>query len=151
MLVALVAIGSLFGTTQPIALSAEAISAAFNAPSDSVISDAVRDSLRPMANAVGDSVVAQQSQQPTASRRARRSTERTSRRQTGTSLSDSIKPAAKRDSLIPLAPKPDTTTARAKRQGGGGLDEIIEGKNTDSLCYDVLNKRVYIYNQGDIK
>ncbi len=154
MLVALVAIGSLFGTTQPIALSAEAISAAFNAPSDSVISDAVRDSLRPMANAVGDSVVAQQpqqSQQPTASRRARRSTERTSRRQTGTSLSDSVKPAAKRDSLIPLAPKPDTTAARAKRQGGGGLDEIIEGKNTDSLCYDVLNKKVYIYNQGDIK
>ena len=31
------------------------------------------------------------------------------------------------------------------------MDEIIEGKNTDSLCYDVLNKRVYIYNQGDIK
>ena len=31
------------------------------------------------------------------------------------------------------------------------IDQIISGKNSDSLYYDVKNKRVYIYNQGDIK
>ena len=28
---------------------------------------------------------------------------------------------------------------------------MVEGKNTDSLYYDVVNRKVYIYNQGDIK
>ena len=30
------------------------------------------------------------------------------------------------------------------------LDDIISGKNQDSLYYDVRNRTVYIYNQGDI-
>ena len=30
------------------------------------------------------------------------------------------------------------------------LDDPISGKNSDSLVYDVRNKMVYIYNQGDI-
>ena len=42
----------------------------------------------------------------------------------------------------------DTT---AKAQKGVGLDQIVEGKNTDSLYYDMVNHKVYIYNQGDIK
>ena len=33
----------------------------------------------------------------------------------------------------------------------GGLDQIVEGKNTDSLYYDMVNRKVYIYNKGDIK
>ena len=50
--------------------------------------------------------------------------------------------AAKNDSV-----RQDTV----KRKGGGGfLDDIIKGKNTDSLVYDVKNKLVYIYNEGDV-
>ena len=30
------------------------------------------------------------------------------------------------------------------------LDDIISGKNSDSLVYDVRNKLVYIYNEGDV-
>ena len=40
----------------------------------------------------------------------------------------------------------DTT----QRKKGGFLDDIISGKNTDSLVYDVKNKLVYIYNEGDV-
>lgn len=43
----------------------------------------------------------------------------------------------------------DTVGRRKKK--GGGLDQIVSGKNTDSLHYDVRNKLVYIYNQGDVK
>lgn len=42
----------------------------------------------------------------------------------------------------------DTTSQRKK---AAGLDEVVEGKNTDSLYYDVINRKVYIYNEGDIK
>ena len=38
-----------------------------------------------------------------------------------------------------------------RRKSGGGLDQIIDGKNSDSLVYDVINKKVYIYNKGDVK
>ncbi len=31
-----------------------------------------------------------------------------------------------------------------------GLEDIISGKNSDSLVYDVRSKKVYIYNQGDV-
>ena len=40
-------------------------------------------------------------------------------------------------------------SARAKK-GGSFLEDIISGKNTDSLVYDVKNKLVYIYNEGDV-
>lgn len=30
------------------------------------------------------------------------------------------------------------------------LDDVISGKNTDSLVYDLKNKTVYIYNEGDV-
>ena len=80
-------------------------------------------------------------------RRVRRST--AVRRTTDTPAlplkTDSI---TKRDTISPLQiSKPDTTA----RKGGSMIDEIITGKNTDSLHYDVLNKKVYIYNKGDIK
>ena len=69
---------------------------------------------------------------------------------------DSIKPltdstlVTKGDSLQSVQPTvaaSDTTRSRKK----GGLDQIIEGKNSDSLYYDVRNKQVFIYNQGDVK
>ncbi|MBR2961597.1 MAG: LPS-assembly protein LptD, partial [Alistipes sp.] len=61
--------------------------------------------------------------------------------------SDSLKRIPENDSIVV---KRDTTKTK-KKKGGGGLDQIVDGKNTDSLCYDVLNKQVYIYNQGDVK
>ena len=55
---------------------------------------------------------------------------------------------AKPDSLAPIPISKRDTTSKKK---GSMIDEIISGKNTDSLHYDVRNKKVYIYNQGDIK
>ena len=73
---------------------------------------------------------------------------------------DSIKPAAdstllsKPDSLIVPAtdslPKAKRDTTRRSSKGSG-LDQIVEGKNSDSLYYDVRNKQVFIYNKGDVK
>ena len=79
------------------------------------------------------------------SRRTRRRA--ASRRQTADTLvkSDTL---TKSDTLAATSiSKPDTT----KRKKGAMLDQVITGKNTDSLHYDVRNKKVYIYNQGDIK
>ena len=61
--------------------------------------------------------------------------------------SDSAAVVADTTAVKPLS-KRDTT---AQKKGGSMIDQIITGKNTDSLFYDVQNKRVYIYNQGDIK
>lgn len=69
-------------------------------------------------------------------------------------LTDSLSPAT-RDSLASMAndsvqaTKPDSLSPKKKK--GSGLDEIIDGKNSDSLFYDVRNKKVYIYNKGDVK
>ncbi len=41
-------------------------------------------------------------------------------------------------------------SVKKPRPAGAFLDDPISGKNTDSLVYDVRNKMVYIYNQGDI-
>ena len=40
-------------------------------------------------------------------------------------------------------------TTRHKKPGAF-LEDMISGKNTDSLVYDVRNKTVYIYNEGDV-
>ena len=68
-------------------------------------------------------------------------------------LNETIQPTKKdtvgaKDTLAvkPLSQR-DTTT---QKKGGSMIDQIISGKNTDSLYYDVLNKKVYIYNQGDV-
>lgn len=63
-------------------------------------------------------------------------------------LPDSIPPL--RDSLAQDS-LPKDSVRRQSSGKGSGLDEIIEGKNTDSVYYDVQNKQVYIYNQGDVK
>ena len=62
-----------------------------------------------------------------------------------------ITPPLHQDSLLfqPLetpAQSPDSI----RRAQSSFLDDIIKGKNTDSLVYDVRNKLVYIYNQGDV-
>ena len=49
------------------------------------------------------------------------------------------------DSLLVL---PSDTAGRRKQRNF--LDEIINGKNKDSLYYDVRGKMVHIYEQGDV-
>ncbi len=39
-------------------------------------------------------------------------------------------------------------TTRRKKEGGAFLEDIMNGKNTDSLVYDIRNKMVYIYNEA---
>jgi len=93
-----------------------------------------------------DSVV--ESPRDTAIRERARASRRNRRGSRSQSLrSDSLRPAADTTVVKPTVQR-DTT---ARKGGGSGLDQIITGKNTDSLYYDVLNKKVYIYNQGDIK
>lgn len=55
-------------------------------------------------------------------------------------------PALPGDTLRP-APAADTAAPRRK---GAFLDDIISGKNRDSLYYDLRNRTIYIYNEGDI-
>ena len=68
-------------------------------------------------------------------------------------LSDSTSTAPLRDTLATdtLTVKPLTQPDSTRKKKGSPIEEIITGKNTDSLFYDVANKRVYIYNKGDIK
>ena len=78
-----------------------------------------------------------------------RRTRRTTRRSNGVIQPAKLDTVAGADSLSSLQiSQPDTTT---NKKGGSMIDEIISGKNTDSLHYDVLNKKVYIYNKGDVK
>ncbi|MEG2369813.1 MAG: putative LPS assembly protein LptD [Alistipes sp.] len=74
-------------------------------------------------------------------------------------LTDSL-PAAQRDSLFSVSvdsmvktkgdsmaqTKRDTT----RKSEAAELDDVISGKNTDSLFFDIANKTVYIYNEGDV-
>ncbi len=103
------------------------------------------DSLGPLAVSPTPDSTKQPLQVPT-SRSARRAASRRLSNSVSTPKNDSLAPT---DSLlaVPIS-RPDTT---ASKKGGSMIDEIITGKNTDSLFYDVRNKRVYIYNQGDVK
>lgn len=42
------------------------------------------------------------------------------------------------------------TDSTHQKGGGTGLDDIIDVKSTDSLQYDLRNKIVYLYNEGDV-
>ena len=126
---------SLFGIPQPKALSEESLSAALSAARDTLTAEATEQSDTSKAQRIRES------------RRQRRSAARPVERlapQAEPQPTDSIAP--KSDSI---APQPRDTVRRQK--SGSGLTEIIEGKNTDSLVYDIRAKRVYIYNQGDLK
>ena len=87
---------------------------------------------------VSDTVVRERAR---ASRRGRRGGVAPSLR------SDSLRPVAD-TTVVKTTPKRDTTV---RKSGGSGLDQIISGKNTDSLHYDLLNRKVYIYTKGEIK
>ncbi len=54
------------------------------------------------------------------------------------------------DSLRGDAPDAQRDTVKRPSEPKALLDAPIFGKNTDSLVYDVRNKLVYIYNQGDV-
>ena len=59
---------------------------------------------------------------------------------------------AKQSAPVKQESKSESAPAALKKATKkGGLDQIVEGKNTDSLYYDVVNRKVYIYNKGDVK
>ncbi len=53
-------------------------------------------------------------------------------------------------STAPIQGQEEPAETQPKKQGGAFLDDIMTGKNEDSLYYDVKNKKVYIYNKGDV-
>ena len=68
-------------------------------------------------------------------------------------LNDSLTPLSPADSLASAdttAQAPAVDSSKMPRPAGKFIDEPILGKNSDSLVYDVRNKLVYIYNQGDV-
>lgn len=106
------------------------------------ILSAAQDTLRTALQA--DSTAAE-------TRRERRARERIARQQREAETRDSLF-SANIDTLIRERTEPDSLAAdtAAKKGGGAFLEDIITGKNRDSLVYDVRNKMVYIYNEGDI-
>lgn len=112
-----------------------------NAPMRLVLS-AAQDTLRTALQA--DSTAGE-------TRRERRARERIARQQREAETRDSLF-SANIDTLIRERTEPDSLQAdtAAKKGGGAFLEDIITGKNRDSLVYDVRNKMVYIYNEGDI-
>ncbi len=68
------------------------------------------------------------------------------------SLSDSS--IVERPVAEPTAQDSTRRDSLARRGGGGGsnafLDDILTGKNSDSLFYDVRDRKVYIYDKGDV-
>ncbi|MBQ8916446.1 MAG: LPS-assembly protein LptD, partial [Alistipes sp.] len=102
------------------------------------------------------------SEEPTAQEIERRSARRERIRRTRASRNQRtdtllvVKDSLATDSLQQdtlSAAAPDTLgqdTTRQPRPAQQVLDDPITGKNTDSLIYDVRNKLVYIYNEGDV-
>ena len=85
--------------------------------------------------------------------RLRRAQERAARRQARRNAAAADTPAVQRDTLAADTLAADTMqrdTTRKPRKATGFLDGAIEGKSTDSLVYDVRNKLVYVYNEGDV-
>ena len=88
------------------------------------------------------------------SRRERRRMKQAAEAQEPPVVSDTL--VLQADSLLPpdsLRVPSDSLqrdTTRRKKEGGAFLEDIMNGKNTDSLVYDIRNKMVYIYNEGDI-
>lgn len=85
--------------------------------------------------------------------RLRRAQERAARRQARRNAAAADTPTVPRDTPAADTLAADTMqrdTARKPRKATGFLDGAIEGKSTDSLVYDVRNKLVYVYNEGDV-
>ncbi len=85
---------------------------------------------------------------PTASRReTRRAERRRSRRPLPAADTLAADTTAADSTVVDSLPRDTVRTPRpAKRL----IDDPITGHNADSLVYDVRNKLVYIYNQGDV-
>ena len=102
---------------------------------------------------IEDSLAAVRSEQTlsdTLSDRERRRLRREARRnRTQAPQSGSVQPDTMVLAIDTLAIEPQDS-ARQPRPAGKFLDDPITGKNSDSLVYDVKNKLVYIYNQGDV-
>ncbi|MDE6623279.1 MAG: LPS-assembly protein LptD, partial [Alistipes sp.] len=123
-----------------------------------------QDTALRIAAATADSAAAALSGQlidPSLSRTERRSARRTAREQARNRAAFDALPQEERDSLfsaqvdslVAERSQPDSTrsgSAPEPREPGAFLDDPISGKNTDSLVYDVRNKLVYIYNEGDV-
>ena len=124
--------------------------------SDAATPSATEETARPDSEEVArpDSEEASRPDNP----RLRRAQERAARRQARRNAAAADTPAVPRDTLAADTLAADTLaadtmqrdTARKPRKATGFLDGAIEGKSTDSLVYDVRNKLVYVYNEGDV-
>ena len=132
-------------------LRASAPVAASPLRSDAATPSATEETARPDSEEVArpDSEEASRPDNP----RLRRAQERAARRQARRNAAAADAPAVPRDTLAADTLAADTMqrdTARKPRKATGFLDGAIEGKSTDSLVYDVRNKLVYVYNEGDV-
>ncbi len=109
---------------------------------DSLSNVAPFESLQDMQPEVGSGTAA-----PELRRRERRPSRRQVPRENFPRQASAADSTAMADSNV-SGMMPDT--ARRKKSSSG-IDQIINGKNSDSLHYDLVNNMVYIYNQGDIK
>ena len=106
-----------------------------------------RDSLT-LAVAAGDTSRRDVQQPLRRTRRARKLTDSLAGQQRDSMVAPLAAPAATDTAAVKPVSQRDTT---ATKKSGSPIEQIITGKNTDSLYYDVQNKRVYIYNKGDVK
>ena len=132
-------------------LRASAPVAASPLRSDAATPSATEETARPDSEEVArpDSEEAARPDNP----RLRRAQERAARRQARRNAAAADTPAVPRDTPAADTLAADTMqrdTARKPRKATGFLDGAIEGKSTDSLVYDVRNKLVYVYNEGDV-
>ena len=118
--------------------------------------------VRAVARLTGDTALLQ-SRRGRSARRASREEERRVADERAQELRDSLFSAqvdslvarkeSQRDSMFAAGAVADTLhrdTVRMPKEPSAFLDKPIFGNNTDSLVYDVRNRLVYIYNEGDI-
>ena len=138
---------------------------------------AMLDTVPVTADAVSDSTAADRLQgrliDPVPSRSQRRAARQAAREQTRRAAEFNALPQKERDSIfstqvdslvarksgeldslrgntLPMSDTVRRDTVKAPKEPSSFLDAPIYGKNSDSLVYDVRNKLVYIYNEGDI-
>ncbi len=116
------------------------------------------DSIAPVIKPVADDSKPRNSRITRNSRRSRRLSDSVLSQSQSQSQSqpqrDTVAPLPVRDTIS----KPDSlatnpmlqSDSTASKKSGSMIEQIITGKNTDSLYYDVLNKKVHIYNQGNV-
>ena len=100
--------------------------------------------IAPTMRISADAVFAVKQQQDTTQRNSRRAARRANTRPTTDTIS-----AATATDTIP-SNTIDSIAADTTRKAGSSLGNIITGSATDSLYYDMRNKMVYIYSEGDV-